>query len=231
MYHIENWSAAAHPLTLDSGELHLWRIELDGDHPAQGISLSADEQERAARLLDPRDQQRFIQARSALRSILAGYLDTPPDKLCFDYGEHGKPSIQHPANDLHFNLSHSHGMALLAVSRQPELGIDLEWLQAKSHFKAIAHRLFDKKIQQELASLEGEPLIRTFYRYWTAHEACLKARGSGVFQGQAASGGPPLNVENFVPAEGWMAAVATTASLAPAHRWKTFIYEPSLEKG
>ena len=224
MYLIENWATGLHSDTLNSGELHLWHIELDGATDTLADLLTPDEQERADRLLDAQSRQRFIRARSALRIILGKYLNQAPGKLAFGYGEHGKPFIQNPATDLHFNLSHSHELALLAVTRQAEVGIDLERLQARPNLQAIAHRLFDVAIQQELAQLEGNALTEAFYRHWTAHEAAIKALGSGIFQGDAPGKGTPPDVMNFAPREGWLAAVAISTKLPPPSIWKTFEY-------
>jgi 4'-phosphopantetheinyl transferase len=224
MYLIENWATGAHPLTLNSGELHLWRIELDAPTDTPVNLLTPDELERADRMLDPQGQQHFIRARSALRAILGKYLNQPPGELAFGYGEHGKPFIQDLATDLHFNLSHSHELALLAVTRQAEVGIDLERLQARPNLQAIAHRLFDVTIQQELAQLEGDALTEAFYRHWTAHEATIKTLGSGIFQADATGKDCPPEVMNFIPKEGWLAAVATSTQLPPPSTWKTLEY-------
>jgi len=224
MYLIENWATGLHPGALNRDELHLWRIELDGPTDALGDLLSPDEQERAERLLDQQGQQRFIQARSALRIILGKYLEVAPSELAFGYGEHGKPFVQDPTTDLCFNLTHSHELALLAVTHKAEVGIDLERPQARSNAQAIARRLFDETIQQELDKLEGSALTQAFYQHWTAHEAAIKALGSGIFQGDGPGKEASPDVMNFIPSKGWLAAVALSTKLPPPAAWQTFEY-------
>lgn len=224
MYLIENWATGLHPGSLNRGELHLWRIELDKPANTLADLLSPDEQERAERLLDQQGQQRFIHARSALRIILGKYLDIAPGELGFGYGEHGKPFVQDPATDLCFNLTHSHELALLAITRQAEVGIDLERPQARPNAQAIARRLFDETIQHELDKLEGSALTQAFYQHWTAHEAAIKTLGSGIFQGDEQGNDSSPDVMNFIPSEGWLAAVAISTKLPPPSAWKTFEY-------
>ena len=73
-------------------------------------------------------RKRWIVARGLLRAILGGYLDMRPDRLQFCYGPNGKPARtrQLGGEVFRFNLSHSYGLALYAVTQGREIGIDLE---------------------------------------------------------------------------------------------------------
>jgi len=64
--------------------------------------LNPVEQARAARLVFDHDQERFVIARGALRTVLGYYLSAPAGTIGFNYGPHGKPSVQECA--LEFNL-------------------------------------------------------------------------------------------------------------------------------
>src|SRR5256885_15921185 len=57
-----------------------------------------------------------------VRALLAAYLRVAPETLLFVRGEHGKPDLA----GLQFNLSHTGTALLLGVSREVELGVDLE---------------------------------------------------------------------------------------------------------
>jgi 4'-phosphopantetheinyl transferase len=69
-----------------------------------------------------RDRDRFVSGRGQLRELLASYLGEPPGKLRFRYSSYGKPALS--GFELHFNVSHSGGLALLAFSTDHEIGVD-----------------------------------------------------------------------------------------------------------
>src|SRR6266478_6199227 len=97
------WVRAATPLTLADQELHVWRASLDLP-PALlqrlAKTLSANENERAGRFLIARTRERFIVARGLLRQLLGMYLGLDPEKIEFQYGPQGKPSLlpRHDSN-------------------------------------------------------------------------------------------------------------------------------------
>src|SRR6266849_1484908 len=101
-------------------EVHVWKINLKApglcDHREV---LSNDERVRASRFRFHTDSDRFIAARSSLRTILARYLWTQPAELDFCLNAFGKPHLAGGQDKLglRFNLSHSHDLALLAVAR------------------------------------------------------------------------------------------------------------------
>ena len=113
----------------------MWRSILD-QTPSQirtlQQNLAADEQARAERFYFARDRGHFIVARGVLRAILGRYLSRAPERLSFCYGSHGKPALADAfdGNAIRFNLSHSHGVALYAVTRGREVGIDLERIRS-----------------------------------------------------------------------------------------------------
>src|SRR6184192_3889038 len=86
-----------------TGEVHVYTGDLDAE-PADGSVLSDDECERAARFRFDRDRRRFVAGRSALRSLLASYLDADPVEVAFGYGPQGKPFVSN--STLSFNVSH-----------------------------------------------------------------------------------------------------------------------------
>jgi 4'-phosphopantetheinyl transferase len=148
--------------------------------------LSADELARAKRLRLPADRHRFIASRGALRQILSGYLNTEAQRLRFRYGPHGKPSLAGPAEPcpleqppLHFSLSHSADLALVAVSRGRRVGVDVERVCADVSSEVVA-RCFSRREQDELQSLPAHIQHLAFFDCWTRKEAYLKARGEGL---------------------------------------------------
>jgi 4'-phosphopantetheinyl transferase len=140
--------------------------------------LSADERQRASRLLLARDRNRFIAARARLRQILARYVAMPPEALIFGYGAQGKPALSLAAASPFFSLSHSGGVAALGVTHGCEIGIDIE--QVRAIDGGVAKRFFSTEENTALAQLHEEDWLEGFYRCWTRKEAVIKAIGTGL---------------------------------------------------
>lgn len=158
----------------------LWTVALDGEpHDAELDALSTDERRRAAAIVVPAVRRRFVRARAALRRILAGETGRAPHALAIDYGAHGKPRLpDHPG--LHFNLSHSSGLAVIATSTFGEVGIDLEALRPRPDLLPVARRFFAAHEADAVEACDGEARSRAFLRLWTRKEAVLKATGRGI---------------------------------------------------
>ncbi|HEY7414459.1 MAG TPA: 4'-phosphopantetheinyl transferase superfamily protein [Ktedonobacteraceae bacterium] len=168
-------------------EVHVWLAELE--QPARTVQqlasvLSEDESLRARRFYFERDRRRFIVARGVLRRILGWYLDLPPALLQFTYGPRGKPSLLAASGGerLRFNVSHSHELALYAVTRDRELGVDIEFMRPLDDAENIARHFFSASEQATLRSLPASLKHQAFYNCWTRKEAYIKATGEGLSQ-------------------------------------------------
>jgi 4'-phosphopantetheinyl transferase len=169
---------------LPQGTVHLWlfsltvspeRIEILHDH------LSVEERSRADRMRIAACRDRFVAARGQLREVLAAYLTSPPDSLVFTYGPHGKPSLDGDAEEkLCFNLSHSGDLALLAINRECQIGVDIERAKPGRPFQRLSERFFSGEESRTLCSLPPEEQESSFYACWTRKEAYLKAIGTGL---------------------------------------------------
>ena len=178
------WEPAPEQIVLDADELHVWRIALEAPPERVGVllaTLSNDEQERAKRFYAQSHRERFIVARGALRAILARYLRIDPGAVRFQYGPRGKPYLASDAQptDLCFNLSHAHALALCAVSRGRELGIDVEQARPERAAVGIATRFFSPREVAALRALPEHLWTAGFFACWTRKEAYIKARGDG----------------------------------------------------
>ena len=170
----------ATPPPLGVHEAHLWRLDLDapgGEETAPDI-LSDEERARAARFHFERDRHRFIAGRAALRRVLATYLERAPANLAFTVGPHGKPALENLG--LEFNLSHSGGCGLLAVTRGRRVGVDVERVRADFAGEDIARRFFAPAEVEALAGFAPDQYATGFFRCWTRKEAYVKARGDGL---------------------------------------------------
>jgi len=144
--------------------------------------LSIDEQERSARFLHERDRARYIVARARLRQMLATELAVAPTELCFDLGVQGKPALAAPWRDsgVKFNLSHSHGVALLGVAHGREIGVDVEILRQLRNEDAIARRFFSPREYADYVAVDAAGRNEAFFNCWTRKEAFIKALGLGL---------------------------------------------------
>ena len=170
-------------ISLEPGAVHVWTANLD-DHASLAGLLDADEAARAKRFHFERDRRRFVAARGILRGLLSRYLGAAAGEICFGYGMRGKPFVASPATWLRFNLSHSHGRAMLAFAREREVGVDLEaGARLKDDWPGIARRVFSPREQAELATVPAAHRRATFLNGWTRKEAYLKATGLGIVDG------------------------------------------------
>jgi 4'-phosphopantetheinyl transferase len=128
----------------------------------------------------PRDRQRFTAGRAFLRFLHAQYLGTEPRRLRFSYGPNGKPALADDRSDLRFNLAHSGPLAVCALARGAELGVDLERVRPIDDAGAVARSSFSPGEVERLESLPEAARLRAFYEAWTRKEAFLKALGDGL---------------------------------------------------
>lgn len=168
------------PLPLGPGEVHLvraWVACTDAALLAHAAALTPDEQARAARLLVADERRRFTVVRALLRRLLGALVAPAPVTLVA--GPHGKPRLA-GATDLHFNVSHSGDVALLALARALELGVDVEQERADVDVQAVARTVFSPEEQATLAA-HATPAARqhAFFRQWARKEAVIKAEGWG----------------------------------------------------
>lgn len=180
------WQPATHPPPLTTDDVHVWRIALEVGDPLLARlrdTLADDERKRADRFHFEKDRRHFTAARGAMRILLAGYLTHRPEAVRFTYSNYGKPRLMDVDNpsDLRFNLSHSHGLALLAVTRGRDIGVDLERLRdMERDGESLAERFFSPREVGALRSLPPELRREAFFHCWTRKEAYIKAQGQGL---------------------------------------------------
>ncbi|MCP5407078.1 MAG: 4'-phosphopantetheinyl transferase superfamily protein [Chromatiaceae bacterium] len=221
---IQSWSPPPEkPVLPRSGELHLWLIDLDIQTVNLERYLSPDEHDRAQRMLRAEGSRRFVAARACMRKILADYLATDAGLINFRYGSAGKPEIVHPGSDLRFNLSHSGHLALLALTHQSEIGVDMEPLKQQPNLLAISRKIFGAEVQKTLAAMDEPRQKVRFFQLWTELEARAKCKGSGVFS----QTDDTIPAVNFAPETGWIAAVASSRGIPQILEWLTYRLIPS----
>ena len=188
------WPAGPLRPELGADEVHVWSASLDVSpaHLAELRRILADdEREKEGRLRFDRDKERYVASEGALRAILGRYVGTHPASLRFVRGPQGKPSLAPPGGpDIRFNMSHAQNLALYAVTRGREVGIDVEYVRDEAGAAApgatrldttqIAEQFFSSYEVGCLRQLPPASRTRAFYHVWTRKEAYLKARGEGL---------------------------------------------------
>lgn len=167
----------------DGGTIDLWSASLEP--PARLRAhlegyLSVDERERAARFVFSRDRGRFVAGRAFLRLLLAQYLGTDAGSLRFRYGPHGKPFLADDRNGLAFNLAHTGDLAVCALARDVDVGVDVERVRQIPDADGVARSFFSRRETADLASVPQAARPRAFFDAWTRKEAFLKALGDGL---------------------------------------------------
>lgn len=176
-----------------SGETRIWHAHLAAISAGELADLESlldpAERTRAARFRFERDRRHFVAARGILRHLLGEALGVRAQDVLFCYGRNGKPALatgSEPA--LRFNLSHSGGHAMFALTHGGEIGIDLETAGRLAgrddELVGLAARVLTTR---ELAVWRKLPDAAArqaaFLRAWTRKEAYGKATGEGVFDG------------------------------------------------
>lgn len=193
------------------GDVDLWRIETD---PATAAvlsrlrgRLSADERERANRLQSPDGARRWVVAHGALREILARYVNEDAERLSLTRGATGKLALDgHP--ELRFNLTHSGSLALMGVSWNNDIGVDLEAIRGGLRVVSIARRFFGSRVAHELQAMEESERTRTFFQHWVRLEATVKCRGVRLGDAIGRDLRAGLAVTDLVVGPGYAAALA-----------------------
>jgi 4'-phosphopantetheinyl transferase len=182
---ILSWRPPRRSLDFQPENIQVWRAWLD--QPPSQIeklleTLSPDERDRAARFYFQKDRDHYIVGRGTLRMILGRYLNIEPEALRFNYSAYGKPSLtrEFGGDFVRFNLSHSYGLALFAVSRGCDVGIDLELIKSDFATMAIAEKFFSPREVSVLLRLSPHYRTQAFFNCWTRKEAYVKARGEGL---------------------------------------------------
>lgn len=179
----DKWKRTFVPPSLKDGEIDLWSVDLDRD--SASISslfelLSDDEKSRANKYVFAKDRTHFIACRATLRKILGGYLGVNPQKIRFLTGRYGKPFLAPQDCDLRFNVSHSQGLGVVAVSQNREIGVDIEYINRDFDVLGVAPNVFSAAEFSQMRLLSTIDMAAKFFAGWTRKEAFLKAMGDGL---------------------------------------------------
>lgn len=181
-----------------------WLLHVDIDHFVLD-GLDAAEQARCLRYRQLADRARFAQTRRALRTLLGTRLGVGAHELELTTGAHGKPKLAR--EELAFNVSHAGSYALLAMSAEAQVGIDLERTDERRPVADLATQFFSP---QESAQCAGDAV--RFHQLWSCKEAVVKAWGSGI--------GDVLPLIDFDANGPGFAVIPVGRTRADTHGWR-----------
>jgi 4'-phosphopantetheinyl transferase len=167
----------------DLGDLHVWRFPTDRSNDEVDqlhALLSEGERRRAARFRFDDDCSRFIARRGLLRVVLARYLESDPADVAFELNAFGKPTLTNGDSRLQFNASHSDGVALVAVTVDRAVGIDIERHRLGIDYLGVADSFFSRDEVETLRRADAPTRRSMFFTLWSCKEAWVKARGLGL---------------------------------------------------
>jgi len=176
---------ANRPAAPGKGEVWVWQAQLAAGRERLDVLqslLGPGECERAASFAFERDRQRFVASHGILREILGHCLGAEPSHLAFENGPHGKPRLSGTclAGDLRFNMSHSEDVALYALARGCEVGIDVEVIRQDLEVQELARQFLSASEAAALDALPESERPAGFVDFWVLKEAWSKAMGCGL---------------------------------------------------
>lgn len=174
------WSPRIASIATD--EVHVCSVPLENPPlpiPTLLGCLTADERERADRFRVPKPRVQFITARGILRLLLGNILGMHPEKVPIGYTGIGKPILQGLSDTLQFNVTHTDGLALIALARW-RVGVDIERIRPMENPEGLVARFFSPVERTRFSSLDPSKQLNGFFRGWTCKEALIKAAGLSV---------------------------------------------------
>jgi 4'-phosphopantetheinyl transferase len=161
-------------------EVRVWVVRLDPPpvEPDELLGcLTPDERDRAGRYRAGPVRHQFVVGRALLRRVLGGCLGARPHAVPITYTAAGKPILS--GGELHFNLTHTTGLALIAVGRR-RVGIDVEGVRDIPGMDGLVDRFFSAAERSAYRVLPAAGRTAAFFRGWTCKEAVIKAAGATV---------------------------------------------------
>ncbi|GMG87744.1 4'-phosphopantetheinyl transferase family protein [Biformimicrobium ophioploci] len=164
-----------------NGHLQLFATKLSTGLPEESdwTCLSDAEKQRASKFHYATHSNCFVSGRAFLRKVLASVLGFNSELLVIGTGRYGKPEVA--GNPIFFNLSHSFGLAVLAVSECSPVGIDVELgLNAHQDFRSLVRVTLTQREKYALEQVNYQARWGLFLEYWMAKESLMKCIGTGM---------------------------------------------------
>lgn len=166
-------------IQLEERENHVWIIcwkDIAYYINSNKTVLNEKELKKAEKFYFLEDKMRYITGRILTKILSAHYLFTENNEIHIEYNSYGKPFIVNDKKKIYYNISHSGDYVIFAFNYYGEVGIDVEeerWIQEYKELSKEFHK-------EEYEHVYKTNDIHSFYKFWTAKEAYVKAVGEGL---------------------------------------------------
>lgn len=174
-------------MALSPGDIDVWllrtRIMDAADRELCSAYVSGDEWAKAQRFVTRYLQDQFLQSRAMMRVALSFYVSVMPQDWEFVTNSYGRPFVAPhlmPSEGIHFSLSHTQDLMALSISRNQEVGIDVECREREIDYMKIARAYFSPHECKQLEDLSPGSIGLKFWSFWTLKEAFIKAKSMGM---------------------------------------------------
>ncbi|MFJ7073645.1 4'-phosphopantetheinyl transferase family protein [Streptomyces sp. NPDC098781] len=140
--------------------------------------LTDEERARMARMLMPRRRRQFLAGRLLCRHALSARTGHPEDGWHFPVDAYGRPEPRPDWYGVRFNVSHTDGLVVCAVTDGAACGVDVEGPLSEESAAHVA-RFFSPAERAELDALGPAERPRRTGELWVLKEAYLKGLGIG----------------------------------------------------
>ena len=184
-HHLTRMSDPREPLGTDEARLYLACPGIAAD-PALRTEylalLRPDERQRYERFMFEHSRHEYLLTRALIRTVLSRVTGIGPNDFEFAAGPHGRPHIKKPrlSNPPRFNLSNTRGLVVCLITRDREVGVDVESLDRRGELLDAADHYLSQREVTDLRARPEEAQRRGCLEYWTLKESYVKARGLGL---------------------------------------------------
>lgn len=182
--------------------------------------LRPTELDRYHRFRHDADRHMFLIGRVMARAIVADALQVGATEWPWREGLRGRPEVDAANCPISFNVAHSGGVVVCALSWQGPVGVDVEDRGRASLDRGLVARCCDDEESADVDA-HGDAWGDRFLQYWTLKESYLKAVGLGIsahlpdVRFRLSGGVRPAFQESLAGADaGWTFELRT---LAPYH--------------
>jgi len=142
--------------------------------------LTPAERARHDRYRHDADRDMFLLGRAMARGLVGAALGVAPTAWAWRDGTRGRPEVDAAACALSFNLAHSGGVVVCALTRDAEVGVDVEDRARAALDRQLVARYCSPAERAGIDAFGDAGWQDQFLKHWTLKEAYLKARGLGI---------------------------------------------------
>ncbi len=160
----------------------MWLIHLpDRVSPSLVQLLSEEEWERAQGFRTHMLRSRYIAAHAGLRLLIEFQFGLPASRQQFVRNAFGRPYLVE-RRDVRSSISYSGAYAIIGLSGEREIGVDLETVRPIEDVLELAeiHCTPSERLALRRALKMGRSFSNGFLRAWVRKEACVKALERGL---------------------------------------------------